>query len=95
MPRRMVWRLDSLQPEWVAQDGGWGHGVRWTCGRHASHPLEVYFRNPCDGLTPTVAGRLYTRIGTSFSTLTLVEDVDLDGCFIGWVVDGLFLQEVH
>lgn len=96
MARRVAWRLDALQPEWVTPKDGWGHGVRWTCGLHQNHQLEVHFRNPCDGETSVAAWPLYTRVaGTSFSTLTLLERLEFAECFTGWIIAGELLQYQH
>lgn len=88
--QNIVQRLDALRPEWVSEPGRWGVGVSWECALHG-HRLVLMFKNAADGGRGT---GLHLRSGTSFSTLTVVQRIDLPPCFIGWIDRGLLVAEV-
>lgn len=94
MRRRAAWRLDALHPRWVDLKPGWGHGVTWDCPLHPRHRLRAMFQVAADGY-PVVwtGGPLHHRLGTSFSTLTLVERLVLPPCFSGWIEAGVLVVE--
>jgi hypothetical protein len=93
--RRTAWRLDELQPEWLNLGSGWGHGVKFRCPEFGhDHYLLLCFWNPCDGSQAVWVGTAYTRSGTSFSTLTLQERVELGGCFLGMLTHGTFYPDL-
>lgn len=90
--RKTARRLDELDPHWVDHGGDWGAGVYFRCARHGNHQVWIMFANPLGGLLPRTRGKLYRRLGTSFSTLSVVELLQLGVCFTGWLVDGDFLE---
>jgi len=87
---RAVWRLDKLDPEWVSSSTRWGLGVSWECPTHA-HRLTLMFRNAADG---GGGPGIHQRAGTSFSTLTVVEWIDLAPCFSGRIETGQLFSHV-
>lgn len=84
-----------MGPEWVPWGDDWGAGVRFRCHAHEGHELRVMFQNPIGGLQAQAPGRLYLRTGSSFSELSIVNELDLGVCFRGWLIDGEFLEEVR
>lgn len=92
----MVDRLDGCQPDWVRAGKSWGAGVSWLCPVHKNHRLILMFANPCDGYDalPESNGK-HIRTGSSFTTLTIVQKLELGECFSGFLVDGQFLMQVH
>lgn len=92
-------RLDELHPEWVEGARDWGEGCSFDCLAHGpACRLLVLFSNPAGGHKPDKATmpRLprYYRVGSSFSTLTLMGPVDLGEHFRGHLIEGRFWPEL-
>lgn len=92
-------RLDELDPDWVAGTRDWGEGVSLDCVTHGPPcRLLVLFENPAGGHKADMATLpglpRHFRVGSSFSSLTLLGPIDLGEHFRGHLIDGAFWPEL-
>ncbi len=76
-------RLVDLEPRWTSDnDEHHGQGISFRCPLCRRGHYSVAFRNPIDGLGPTLADHtiLWERDGSTFDTLTLAPSLNAERC---------------
>mgnify|MGYP001617911948 CR=1 FL=1 len=73
-------------------------GFEIDCPSHPWHRIPLWFANPGDGEPPIAqtalkargeVARLFQRSGEEWTCLTREHQVEVPGCWWGWILDGI------